>query len=49
MGYNHNKYNFNVGDDVVLDKEFRNSSIVKIVRLSQPHEMFATVSAESNE
>lgn len=39
----YNKYNFKNGDIVVLDKGYRNSSLVKIIELSKPSGMFCKV------
>lgn len=40
-----NKLNLTVGETVVLDKGFRNSSAVVVVALSKPFGMFSTVRA----
>jgi hypothetical protein len=39
---NHNPYNLKVGDEVVLDADFNNHSIV-IIEAFTPHQMYATV------
>lgn len=48
--YNHNKYDLKVGQNVILDKKFNNSSIVRILGFT-PQFLFATVQAidENNE
>ncbi len=40
---NHNPYKFKKGDIVRLDKGRANSSLVQVVRLTEPSQMFATV------
>lgn len=43
---NWNKYNFKEGDEVVLDKDFANNSIVTIVSFT-PLKMFTQVKDEN--
>jgi len=48
--YNHNKYNLEVGQNVILDKTFNNSSMVRILEFT-PLFVYATVQQidENNE
>ena len=48
MSHNFNKHNLQPGDIVILDKEFRNSSEVKILSIS-PNGLFSTVQDPSGE
>ena len=43
-----NKYNFKVGDRVVLDKKYNNSSEVVVIGFT-PNKMFATVQSDSGD
>lgn len=42
---NHNKHNLKQGDMVILDKDFRNKSYVKILSFT-PNQMYALVNGE---
>lgn len=44
---NWNKYNFKIGDRVVLDKKYNNSSEVVILGFTAPSKMFTTVQSDS--